>query len=474
LKGYLKSEYINKKRFSVKLLLILPNPYPGFKATRSLGKRSNLPPLNLPYIAALTPPDIEVKIVDENVDEIDFEEEVDMVGISVLTTAATRAYEIAREFRERGICVVLGGIHPTLLPEETSPHVDTIVIGEAENVWEQLLADFRKGKLRKTYRGKNYPQLDNLPKPRWELLKKNAYITTNVIQVSRGCPYHCNFCSIWRTFGRNPRYRPITDVIQEIETFKGKLVGFADADIIANPKYAKELFEALEPLNKLWVADAGLKIAKNNDLLKIAAKSGCKIVYIGFESILQDSLEQCGKFQNLKIQYRVSIDRLHQNGIMVGAGFIFGFDTDDKSVFERTVEFAIDCKVDMADFHVLCPYPGTGIYDQLKSEGRIFETDWSKYSKYNVVFQPKKMSPDALLEGCYWAWKQFYYPKSILHRFLSAHVFKSWINIFGHLAMNLTLNREAAHYQKILKSNDGYQIIDSQTNKHAMSSFKKN
>jgi hypothetical protein len=128
----------------------------------------------------------------------------------------------------------------------------------------------------------------------------------------------------------------------------------------------------------------------------------------------------------------------------------------------------------MADFHVLCPYPGTGIYDQLKSEGRIFETDWSKYSKYHVVFQPKKMPPDALLEGCYWAWKQFYSPKSILHRFLSAHVFKSWINIFGHLAMNLALNREAAHYQKILKSNDGYQIIDSQTNKHAMSSFKKN
>ncbi len=437
---------------TMKVLLILPHPYPEFRATQSLGKRPKTPPLNLPYLAALTPPDVEVEIVDESVEEIDFEKNVDMVGITVLTMAATRAYEIARLFRQRGICVVLGGIHPTVLPEETSQHADAIVVGEAEDIWQQLLADFRTGHLKEIYRRDERPSLENLPKPRWDLLNAKAYMTTNVVQASRGCPYSCNFCSIWRTFGRKLRYRPIPEVIAEIETFKGRLVGFAEADIIANSKYAAELFDALAPLKKWWISDAGIRITKDDRLLEKAARSGCKVLYIGFESISPEGLEQGGKRQNLKFEYKESVERLHQHGIMVGAGFIFGFDTDDKSVFEHTVEFAIDSKIDMADFHVLCPYPGTAIHEQLKRENRIFETDWAKYSKYNVVFQPKQMAPEELLEGCYWAWKQFYSASSIAHRFLSSHVFQSWINPFGHLGINLTLNREAAGYNRILKS----------------------
>lgn len=430
----------------MKLMLILPNPYPGFVATRSLGKRPNSPPLNLPYLAALTPPDIEIEIVDETVGTIDFDARVDMVGISVLTMAATRAYEISREFRKRGICVVLGGIHPTVLPEEANRHADAIVVGEAEDVWHQLLTDFREGRLKRIYQSQARPTLKNLPKPRWELVKRSNYLTTNVVQVSRGCPYNCAFCSIGHTFGRTPRYRPVPDVIGEVQTVKGKLLGFVDADIVGHPSYAQQLFQALEPCKKYWACDAGISITKNERLLKSAARSGCKILYIGFESLSREGLREGGKHQNLGFDYRDSVAQLHKHGIMVGAGFIFGFDSDDRSVFERTLEFAIDTRVDMADFHILCPYPGTQVYAQLQRENRIFERDWSKYSKYNVVFYPKLMTPDDLLEGCHWAWKQFYSSNSVLRRFLSHHLFKSWIDPFGFLAINLTLNREASHY----------------------------
>lgn len=431
----------------MKLLLVLPRPYAGYRSTRSVGKRPLTPPLNLPYLAALTPEDIEVEIVDECVEAIDFEKSVDLVGISVLTMAAPRAYEIARVFRERGVRVVLGGIHPTLLPEEAGRHADAIVVGEAEGVWQQLLMDFRKGRMRRVYRRSDRPVLENLPTPRWDLVKKSAYVTTNVVQSSRGCPYRCNFCSIWRTFGKTYRHRPISDVIGEIRSFRGKLVGFADADVAGNPAYAEALFRALEPCGKYWVSDAGIRIAKHDRLLELAAKSGCKVLYIGFESLSRDGLKDAGKTQNLAMSYRDLIDRMHQHGIMVGAGFIFGLDTDGKDVFERTVAFAIDSRVDMADFHVVCPYPDTEIFARFQSEGRILETDWSKYSKYNVVYRPKRMSPEELQEGCYWAWKQFYATHSILRRMLSPHVFVPWTNALPYLLVNATLNREASQYE---------------------------
>lgn len=430
----------------MKVLLVQPHPRPDFRQTRSVGRRPLTPPLNLPYIAALTPPDIEVAIVDEAVAEVDLDAGADLVGISALTMAAPRAYELAEAFRRRGTSVVLGGVHATVLPDEAQQHVDAVVVGEAEDVWPQLLTDFQSGALAPRYERCKPHDLRNLPVPRWDLVRPASYFTANVVQSTRGCPYRCQFCSIWRTAGGKHRCRPVEEVIREAAALDGRLLGFADADIASRPSYARKLFEALAPLGKRWVSDAGIGIARHPDLLQWAARSGCRILYIGFESLSQQGLKSAGKVQNLAVACREAIDRIHDAGILVGAGFIFGLDDDGPDVFERTVDFAISSKVDMADFHVLCPYPGTAVYDQLLSEGRILHRDWSRYSKYNVVYRPRQLSPEQLQAGCAWSWQEFYSAGSILRRLPARHLLKSWLNPVAFSLLNATLNREAARH----------------------------
>ena len=422
----------------MKLLLILPHSKRGHGSAKNERARFSVPPLSLPYLAALTPPNVEVSVLDENVDEIDFEKEVDLVGISVLTMVAPRAYQIADIYRKQGTAVVLGGIHPTVLPGEACEHADAVVIGEAEGVWQELLMDFQQGNMKKVYRRGELCNLDSLPRPRWDLVKKNTYFTTNVVQTTRGCPYDCSFCSITRFFGHKYRCRSIAQVIKEIKTLRGKFLYFADADVVGNPSYAKRLFNALIPYKKFWAGDAGIKIANDDELLNLAAKSGCRALYIGFESLSPASLREAGKSQNIVEVYKGSIDKIHQFGIAVGGGFIFGFDSDDKSIFERTVKFAVESKMDFADFNILCPYPGTRIYDKLRKENRIIKMDWSKYfGMYNVVFRPKRMSIEELRSGCLRAWRQFYSYKSIFKRFLSRPNFTSWINPIAYFALNI-------------------------------------
>jgi len=434
----------NKK--GINLLLISPRAKRGHGSVKNEIGKLSVPALSLPYLASLTPPNVEVSIVDENVDEIDFAKQVDLVGISVMTMAAPRAYQIAELYRKMGTAVVLGGVHPTMLPEEASKHADAIVIGEAEGVWQKLLMDFQMGNMEKIYQRSKLCSLSDLPHPRWDLLNKDAYLTTNVVQTTRGCPYNCSFCSITRFFGHKYRCRPIADVIKEIETLKGKFLGFADADLMGNRLYAKKLFEALIPYRKIWASDAGIKIANDEELLRLAAKSGCKGLYIGFESLSPASLQEAGKSQNIVNHYKDAIDKIHQHGIMVGGGFIFGFDSDDESVFERTIEFAIESRIDFADFNVLCPYPGTRLYDKVREENRIIETDWSKYLGYNVVFQPKRMSVETLRSGCIWAWKQFYSSKSIFKRFLSLRNFTSWVNPIAYSLLNIGTKRGISRF----------------------------
>lgn len=404
-------------------------------------------PLALPYVASLVPPDINVSIVDENVDEIDFEKQVDLVGISVLTTTAPRAYQISRLYRKRGTPVVLGGVHPTVLPEEASKHADAIVVGEAEGVWQKLLMDFQRGKMEKVYRRGSLCSLNALPRPRWDLMNKRAYLTTNVVQATRGCPYNCSFCAVPRFFGRKYRCRPIQDVIREIAALDGKLLGFVDADIMGNPSYAKELLRALIPHKKIWAGDAGIRVANDDELLRLAAKSGCKALFVGFESLSPESLQEAGKSQNIIEHYKAATDKITQHGISVLGGFMFGFDADDESVFERTVAFAIESKILYADFNILCPYPGTAVYHKLLREGRIIETDWSKYfGMYNVVFRPKRMSVEALREGCLWAWKEFYSSKSIFRRSLSRPNFTSWVNPLAYFLLNIATHRGISRF----------------------------
>ncbi len=409
--------------------------------------RLSAAPMSLPYVAALVPPDINVSIVDENVREVDFEKEVDLVGISVLTVAAPRAYQIAEEFRKRGTPVVMGGIHPTVLPEEASQHADAIVVGEAEGVWPQLLMDFQAGSLKKMYKRSSFCSMNGMPHPRWDLMNRNAYLTTSAVQATRGCPYDCSFCSVSSVFGPKYRCRPVQEVVDEIATLDGMLLGFVDADIAGNPSYAKELFRALAPLKKIWAGDAGMRVANDDELLRLAARSGCKGLFVGFESLSPQSLQEAGKSQNTVERYKDTIKKIKDHGISVLAGFVFGFDTDDESVFERTVEFAIESKILYADFNILCPYPGTRFYQRMLQEDRLIETDWSRfYGMYNVTFRPKQMSVEALREGCLWAWKEFYSSRSILRRFISRENFTSVVNPIGHIILNTATHRGISRF----------------------------
>ena len=345
--------------------------------------------------------------------------------------------------------MVLGGIHPSMMPEEASQHSNAVVIGEAEEIWPELIADFRSGNMKKVYRCDTPPNLSGLPLPRRDLLKKSAYSTINVIQTTRGCPYNCNFCTVTRFFGSKYRSRPIDEVIKEVESLQGKFIYFAEADLVGNPSYAKKLFERLIPYKKKWISDVGIRVARDKELLRLAAKSGCKIVYIGFESLSPESLQEAGKSQNIVEDYKECIDRIHQFGIAVGGSFMFGFDTDNKSVFERTAEFAIESKLDFADFNNLCPYPGTRLYYKLQKEGRILVNDWSNYfAMSNVVFQPKQMSVEDLEDGSIWAWNQFYSNKSIFKRFFLQHNFTSWFHPAAYLLVNIENKRSLSKLNK--------------------------
>ncbi len=280
----------------MKLKLIVPV---GVKQ-KSLARYFSIPPRNLLYVAAVTPKDAEIVLVDEHVGKIDFEEEIDLVGITALTATAPRAYEIGDEFKRRGVKVVLGGIHPSILPEEAIQHADAVVVGEAENLWPQLIEDFKRRELKRFYQSSQKPSLENLPFPRRDLLEGKRYLTKNFIQVTRGCPFDCDFCSVSKFFGKKHRFRPVGDVIKEIESLKGKFTVFADDNIVAQAKHAKELFKALIPYKKRWFSQAALTMNDDDELLRLSAQSGFEGVYIGFESLSDIGLKKFKKYIDFK------------------------------------------------------------------------------------------------------------------------------------------------------------------------------
>ena len=261
-----------------------------------------IPPLGLLNVAAVTPPDVEVSLTDENVEEVDFDKPVDLVGVTVMTSTAPRAYEIADEFRKRKIPVVLGGPHVSFMKEEAIQHADSVVIGEAEGAWERLIEDFKRGgrgSLKKFYENEKKPDLTKIPFPRWDLLKKDSYIVTKVLHVTRGCPYNCSFCSVSRLFGREIRYRPVDKVVDCIEKNIGESLGsrffvFLDDNIMANRRYAKKLFQALIPYKIIWMSQASVNAAYDEELLSLAGKSGCKALFIGLETLSEESLNEIG------------------------------------------------------------------------------------------------------------------------------------------------------------------------------------
>lgn len=374
------------------------------------------PPLNLAMVAALTPPGIEVRIVDESVEPVDFEARVDLVGITSLTALAPRAYAIADAFRARGVPVVMGGMHPSAVPEEALNHADAVVVGEAEGQWPRLLEDFQAGRMQRIYRSGEKPTLDGLPTPRRSLLRLDRYLLPHTVQTTRGCPFACSFCAVSQFFGRTFRHRPVEDVVREVAALSGRLVGFIDDNIVASTKYARELFRALIPLKIRWFSQGSLNLADDEELLGLAAKSGCVGMFIGLESLSQSNLEGVGKRVNRVERFREAITKIHRFGIAIEGAFIFGLDNDDAGVFKRTVNFARKCRLEAAQFSILTPLPGTRLHREMGEQGRINNRDWSMYNFANVVYRPLSMSAEKLQQGFRWAWHKFYSYPSILQR----------------------------------------------------------
>ncbi|NGQ95933.1 B12-binding domain-containing radical SAM protein [Brevibacillus sp. SYP-B805] len=396
------------------------------------------PQLTMPLLAAYTPAHWEVSHTDEIVQKVDFNKKVDLVGITANTPAAPHAYQLAAEFRKRGVKVVIGGPHATLLPEEVRQHADAVVVGEGELVWPKLLADFEAGELQPVYRSCELPDLQNMPHPRWDLIKGRVY-GKGVTIATRGCPFACEYCTIPQMYQRRMRYRPIPQIVEELRHMPGKALIFWDDNIGANRAYAKELFRAIAPFKRWWTSQATADVAFDDEFMELAARSGCKALFLGLETISQNSLNAANKQHNQTEQYREIIRRFHYYGIAVQAGTVFGFDHDDRSIFRRTVEFYREIGLDSATISVLIPFPNTPLFRKLDAEGRILTRDWSKYNgKKDVVFQPALMSPEELLMGMEWAARQFYAIPSIVERMWKSRT-GLWWNIIRNLGYHLAL-----------------------------------
>jgi len=372
--------------------------------------------LTLTTLAALTPADIEVKITDENVEPIDFQEDVDLVGVTGMIMHAPRAYQIAKRFRQRGIPVVMGGPHASSLPFEAKEHVDAVVIGEAENVWEGLIKDLNKGCLKPFYKADAYCSMKGIPPPRLDLLRKDAYMTINCIQTTRGCPHQCDFCHVTHFFGKTYRCRPVNEVIEEVKRLEGDFLVFIDDNIAGNRHYAKELFAQLKPLKKKWASQASMTLTRDPELLKLAAESGCVSLFIGVESLSSENLKDVNKSFNQAYQFEEAIKAVHDHDIMILAGFIFGLDHDDEGVFERTLRFCERNRIELPSFFLLTPLPGTALFQRMESEGRLLHKDWAQYNGATVVFKPRLMTEETLQRGFNWACKEGYSWGSIFKR----------------------------------------------------------
>jgi len=397
----------------VKIELIVP----------AVEENARIPNLTLPILAGLSPTDVKISFTDDLLTPIDLGKdlkEVDLVGITVLSKTALRAYDIADAYRKKGIAVVLGGIHPTALPEEAKDHADSVVLGEAEEIWPSLIEDARMGNLKPFYRQQGYTELSKMPMPRRDILPKRGYLPVDVVQVSRGCPFRCEFCSVQKFFGETYRFRPVSDVLDEIRRLPHRWMMFNDDNVIGNPSYSKELLKALIPLKKKWFSQASLTGLKNVENVELLAKSGCTGLLIGFESLSKPNLIRSQKYQNDPTEYREIIHSLHRFGIAICGSFIFGFDEDDPSVFEETVSFTIQTKLFSAIFMILTPYPGTAFYHRVKNEGRLVRDQWwllEKPEDSAPYFLPMKMSAEALREGWKRAWEEFNSFPSIWKRF---------------------------------------------------------
>jgi radical SAM superfamily enzyme YgiQ (UPF0313 family) len=438
-----------KSGITVKLLLINPtapqwrahNNHMPYKRTKVF-RFSMLSSL---YVAAAMPSYVDTQIIDEDVEPIDFDTDADIIGISFMTFNAPRAYEISDKFRkEKSKTVIFGGYHPSFMPEEAIKHADAVCIGEAENNAPRMIEDFIAGRLKPFYSSEP-SDLKGLPIPNRGLIRKSAYITPYAVQATRGCSNRCTFCSITAFFNNTFRARPVHEVINELKSV-GRQVLFMDDNIISNTAYAKELFAKITPLKKRWFSQCSIRIAYDNELLRLASASGCCGMFIGLESLSQNNLLHCNKNFNRASEYIWAIDKIHSTGIGVFAGIVFGMDNDTPGVFKKTLAFLNESKADALQATILTPFPGTPLFDELERKGRIITKDWSKYDFNDVVFEPKNMSRSMLKDGHDWVLREFYSRRSVLRRIKNAFGYLSpWIVLRGVGPLNI-------HYRSRLKA----------------------
>jgi radical SAM superfamily enzyme YgiQ (UPF0313 family) len=382
--------------------------------------------ITMPYLAAFVPPHWRVRHVDEMVEPVDFAAPAEVVAITFHTPSAPHVYEMAKRFRERGATVVLGGPHVTLLPAEAQKHADVVIVGEAEQLWPQFLADFEAKRYQPSYGPAPVPLLDNAPMARKEFYHRHDH-AAGVLFATRGCNFQCDFCTIAVMYPGRLRKRPVAAVAQEFGSFRGKVIILWDDNLAGDMAYAKELFRALAPLHKWWSSQASVHAATDGEFLELAARSGCKLLFLGLESVSQGSLNGVGKKFNRVEEYARAIERIHAHGIAVQAGIVFGFDDDTESVFDDTLDFLEAAGVQNATFNILTPFPGTRLFTQFEAEGRILTHDWSKYNgRADVVFRPRQMSAETLLAGYRHANRRFYSAQSIFRRLSGSAVQWPW------------------------------------------------
>lgn len=433
----------------MKLLLILPHG-PIHRAQTGTYKRAlRYAPLTLATLTALIPPELnlQVKIIDEGVDAwhprdyLDY----DLVGISTMTGTAVRAYAMADYFRRHRICVILGGIHATLMPAEAKQHADCVITGLAEETWPQALRDFTNRQLKPFYHMRDDLDLTSFqtPVPDRSIFDKKKYITVNSIEATRGCAFKCTFCAVARAWKNRYYTRPVSSIISEIEGLEGNELCFLDPSLTCNREFSLNFFRTLRSLNRWWVGCATIDIAHDSELLEALAASGCRGLLIGFESVSQQSLSVIKKPFNEVGRYREAVRRFHSYGIGIQACFVFGLDTDNRDVFKRTVDFIYESEIDLPQFSVLTPFPGTAIYQELAAQNRIIESNWALFDAEHVVFQPKNMSVEQLQEGLIYAWQKSYTLRSIFKRLSGSRCLLS-----VSLPANLGYNYYARHLSR--------------------------
>ena len=404
----------------MRLLLVSPG-WPKGRLWGELGFK--FPSLSLAAIAAATPPEWEIELGDENMRPLDLGRDVQLVGLTAMTPQAPRAYEIAADFRARGIPVVMGGFHASLLPQEALDHVDAVVVGEGDLVWPLLLADLKNGKLQRLYRSSALLDMAGIPAARREIFTDQGYLLTNTLQTTRGCPHECEFCSVTAFFGRSYRERPLNLVLGELETLRrsGSFVFFVDDNLVANRRYALELFKGMRGLGLKWLSHAPIDFALDRALLQAAGQAGCVGMFVGFESLNQQTLAALGKRTNHAESYLDQVRAIQDEGIGILGSFVLGCDGDTPATFEPILRFCEMARLEAAIFPILTPYPGTRVRERLEREGRITSNDWRDYDMGHVNFVPSGMTAAELQAGHDWLNSSFYSLSSMYRRMFRLH-----------------------------------------------------